>query len=422
MPRDLAPPLDLTPADLVPLPPDLVLPAQCLGDLLAPPTCNDEVRNQDETDVDCGGGVCPKCADGEMCLAGGDCTGGLCQGGRCVGCADGVKDQDETDIDCGGLICRTCAFGKRCLRTADCLSGACVNGVCAALASCSDGKLDGSETDTDCGGGACAPCATFQHCATRADCATDPCSGGMCVSCHDKKCDGDETDVDCGGSCPPCYGDHLCKIDRDCVSQWCRLGRCAPLTTCHDGMKDLGETDVDCGGPACRRCGLCNGCNQNDDCLSGNCVGHVCGSPPGGCGLGMFWSPGPCLLKCTGAFWGVGSCQCDARSCDGCCGSPGLGSGDTACFGDSDYACGHGGIDCAGCIPGVLNFCISGRCEYDCGAHFRCPDDMGGTCCAPNNDCNPFDDANCAAHPITGADCAPCPLGQHCAFAGSGCQ
>ncbi len=48
-------------------------------------------------------------------------------------CSDGEKNQDETDVDCGGSICRACATGKACATNADCSQGACLNGKCAAL-------------------------------------------------------------------------------------------------------------------------------------------------------------------------------------------------------------------------------------------------------------------------------------------------
>ena len=51
---DLAPP-DMQPMDL--LIPDLIPPD------MPPPTCTDKKKNGQETDVDCGGGTCPKCAD-----------------------------------------------------------------------------------------------------------------------------------------------------------------------------------------------------------------------------------------------------------------------------------------------------------------------------------------------------------------------
>lgn len=48
-------------------------------DIVIPETCQDNKKNQNETDVDCGG----------VCAA-------------CITCADGIKNQGETDIDCGG--------------------------------------------------------------------------------------------------------------------------------------------------------------------------------------------------------------------------------------------------------------------------------------------------------------------------------
>jgi len=45
-------------------------------------------------------------------------------------CSDGIKNQDETDIDCGGSICSKCSNGKACLIYLDCQSGLCSNGIC----------------------------------------------------------------------------------------------------------------------------------------------------------------------------------------------------------------------------------------------------------------------------------------------------
>ena len=46
-------------------------------------------------------------------------------------CTDGKKNQDETDVDCGGTKCGVCAEGKKCGKDDDCLSKACINGKCA---------------------------------------------------------------------------------------------------------------------------------------------------------------------------------------------------------------------------------------------------------------------------------------------------
>ncbi len=41
-------------------------------------------------------------------------------------CTDGYKNQDESDVDCGGSTCSVrCAVGKACGRSADCTSAFC---------------------------------------------------------------------------------------------------------------------------------------------------------------------------------------------------------------------------------------------------------------------------------------------------------
>ena len=71
--------------------------------------CSDEIQNQDETGVDCGGSckACPTCKDGiqNQDETGTDC-GGSCA--PCATCKDEIQNQDETGIDCGGS-CGACA-------------------------------------------------------------------------------------------------------------------------------------------------------------------------------------------------------------------------------------------------------------------------------------------------------------------------
>ena len=47
-------------------------------------------------------------------------------------CSDGIKNQDETDVDCGGLTCPACAELLRCVKNTDCAKGTCVAGICNA--------------------------------------------------------------------------------------------------------------------------------------------------------------------------------------------------------------------------------------------------------------------------------------------------
>jgi hypothetical protein len=46
-------------------------------------TCADLVQNFSETDVDCGGGFCPSCANGLHCVQNSDCASGACTAGTC---------------------------------------------------------------------------------------------------------------------------------------------------------------------------------------------------------------------------------------------------------------------------------------------------------------------------------------------------
>src|SRR3954470_11956228 len=83
-------------------------------------------------------------------------------------CTDAIKNGLETDVDCGGPSCPRCAGGHECLSSPDCASSVCINGHCAAV-SCSDYVKNGDETDVDCGGSKCPACVTPCTCAAQSD-------------------------------------------------------------------------------------------------------------------------------------------------------------------------------------------------------------------------------------------------------------
>ena len=135
----------------------------CIEGICKKPSCSDGLKNQDETDVDCGGS-CGPCADGKKCSVNSDCANKLCQNNVCkkevkceiaLTCTDGLKNQDETDIDCGGQ-CKACKDGKACKTDGDCASIYCLNNTCKT-ASCTDGIKNQDEKGVDCGG-PCKPC------------------------------------------------------------------------------------------------------------------------------------------------------------------------------------------------------------------------------------------------------------------------
>jgi hypothetical protein len=107
-------------------------------------SCENGILDAGETDVDCGLSCPLRCATGQRCALGADCSSGYCggpSGDRCVPthCADAVLDADETGIDCGGS-CLPCAEGLPCFQDTDCAPGlACGLGECrTAGRSCLD--------------------------------------------------------------------------------------------------------------------------------------------------------------------------------------------------------------------------------------------------------------------------------------------
>lgn len=78
-----------------------------------------------------------------------DCNG-TADDGPCLACSNGVIDGDETDLDCGGPLCPSCPDGSDCLVHSDCSSGYCDAGTCSA---CTDGDGDGLCVVLDCDDG-----------------------------------------------------------------------------------------------------------------------------------------------------------------------------------------------------------------------------------------------------------------------------
>ena len=116
--------------------------------VVIPPSCTDGIKNENESDIDCGG-ECSTCADGKACVSAANCQSGVCSGSRCqaASCTDGVKNGAEVAVDCGGG-CGLCDTGKSCTDAAQCKSGVCQSGSCQA-ASCTDNVKNGNELDVD---------------------------------------------------------------------------------------------------------------------------------------------------------------------------------------------------------------------------------------------------------------------------------
>jgi Sulfatase-modifying factor enzyme 1 len=238
-------------------------------------SCDNGTVDGEESDVDCGGTACPRCAINSICRQDTDCIGAYCKQGRCAqgSCVDMVKNLKETDVDCGGGDCPACGVGATCISNSDCVQQACTGGKCQSI-SCDDGILGTGETDVDCGGTECAPCAPGKACLLARDCSSGVCGNNLiCASpsCSDGVQNGTETAKDCGGSCAPCADGMGCMGGSDCASGVCAMHTClAP--TCSDKVKNEAESDIDCGGP-CPKCPADSSCGKDADCASGNCTG-----------------------------------------------------------------------------------------------------------------------------------------------------
>ncbi|MEM6290118.1 MAG: hypothetical protein AAGA54_02600 [Myxococcota bacterium] len=342
----------------------------CADDVCVTPTCRDGVQNGNETDVDCGGGDCSPCDDGNGCGEGSDCASMVCVMDVCQppSCDDGVQNGDETDQDCGGACGDTCDPGEGCADAFDCVELVCdpATDTCAAP-TCDDGAPNGNETDVDCGGPDCPACPAPGNCEMPSDCLSGVCDGGQCVppSCNDDVLNGTETDVDCGGdACAPCDGGQICVNPDDCASTVCDMGTCT-TSSCDDGVQNQGETGLDCGGPNCDPCDDGEGCEEASDCVSMSCdpLAEVCEAP----------------------------------TC-----ADGVQNGD-----ETGLDC--GGPDCAGCPDG-------GGCTGDADCLSMVCDEDAGTCTAPTCDDGVINgdesDLDCG-----GPDCDPCDDGDDCVLA-----
>ena len=223
-------------------------------------------------------GNCVDCLDATDCASGKVCSAlNTCVAPAMASCADGQKNQDETDVDCGGS-CGPCALTKDCNVNADCAST-----FCDALAPhrcladhCTDHHTDSDETDVDCGG-SCPACQAFSSCSSNQDCQSGDCTSGNSAHCLPKTCsdgqlDSNETDLDCGGGvCDGCALGKKCGEPFDCQSGGCdALSFTCIADPCLDHRQDVSETDVDCGGAdTCARCALGKKCKITSDCVAG---------------------------------------------------------------------------------------------------------------------------------------------------------
>lgn len=106
--------------------------------------CPNNVRDGNESDVDCGQNTCQLCQLGYVCRSSFDCASNNCNTiGRCVTnnptpsttCPDGYKNGNESDVDCGSGTCQLCGLNQICRSNSDCSNNRCIENHCTAQGS-----------------------------------------------------------------------------------------------------------------------------------------------------------------------------------------------------------------------------------------------------------------------------------------------
>lgn len=322
-----------------------------------------------------------------------DGEGGMGGEGTGPTCQDGVKNNGETDMDCGGVSCgSTCEPGAACVKDSDCRSLHCSGRVCQAPA-CDDRILNGDETGTDCGG-SCGKCPIGERCVVAADCEAPPdgdpaavtCKDGACTlncpddtgDCNARAADGCEVDLltstnhcgDCALDCDPAHaagtcigGECLIKTDepnQGCDTNYancnllpedgcevnlltdpehcgacddaacstaggvpsCSAGECD--ITCDEGFGDCDDNARDNGcetntAKNVRHCGKCESvCEVSDMDYTAYCAEGVCGETLCEAGKGDCDGDG----ACSDSLLTVGNCGGCGQACTVAHGSP----------------------------------------------------------------------------------------------------
>jgi hypothetical protein len=393
--------------------------------------CGDGAKDGAETDKDCGGAVCGKCAQGSACTVAGDCANGNCVDGYCCdsACSGSCQACSKALTGSANGTCANIPAGN----ASDPTKAACPNAgdVCGigGQCRCADGSKDGAETSVDCGGAVCGKCGGGKACGAVTDCASTFCVDGVCC------------DKACSGSCQACTKALTGGTDGTCANipagnpSDATKAACASagdvcgasgLCRCNDGVQDGSETYVDCGGAVCSKCGGGKKCSAPADCSTGFCVDGVCcdkactgscqactkaltGGTDGTCGnipSGNASDPTKAACPSAGDVCGAsGLCRCNDVTLDGSETSVDCGGGVCGKCGQGK-ACG-GAADCAS------GFCVDGVC---------CNEACAGSCQACTNALTGGTDGTCGNIPLGNASDptkAACPsAGDVCGMGG----
>ena len=421
-------------------------------------SCIDELKNQDESDVDCGGETsgCPRCGIGEACGGAEDCTTNFCDssaGDGGAGGAGGAGGGAGGDGGAGGAggagggaggdggagtgggtpagpgLCAACTAHAECdteVEFCDTTSGVCTpkgdpGDVCSSSNNCLSGfcalddavDAEGVCCDEDCSEN-CEVCEAANGATADGECTTLSDGDAPPTACDAYLCAGapecPDTCVE-GADCimgVTCTDNKCCDVACDGICEQCDTGTCAPVAA---GDSDTGtcDSDADCsggtatcacdGGTGAGSCELGAGetCSANDECGSGFCTDGVC-CDADACGECESCNVAGNLGACTNIALGDTDDTGDGQSCGT---DAGQCSGDDA----ADCACDGGGNcetiqgqECAMDGECISMQCADGVCcDVDCmGECEACDTGAVGECAGFANFTDP--ESECAAN------------------------
>lgn len=107
---------------------NLPQPTKCIVNTCTAHQCGTGFAGEGKPCNDHGGVMCNGMGKCVQCNADVDCPGNACNDDKVcvpVTCADHTLDLGETDVDCGGDLCPPCADYKLCHQNSDCISKLC---------------------------------------------------------------------------------------------------------------------------------------------------------------------------------------------------------------------------------------------------------------------------------------------------------
>lgn len=311
---------------------------QCVNNSCVMPSCNDGLKNGNESDVDCGGS-CGVCAQKDTCNSSTDCSTGLCLQGQCRTCSEDNDCATDTFCTFGHCVADR-VQGDTCTADSQCASGSCADGTCCESA-CNGTCQACSSAKTGVTDGICAPVLTNTD--PDAECTDE---GASSCGVNGTGCNGNAVNPGCN-----LYPYGTTVLNTNCASPY----HSELKAYCDGNGQVLGGEVVHCGTNTCNKnTGLCNtGCTQDAECEPGNFCKNAACVPP-------MQKGGSCSAdnECAG-----GSCV-DGVCCDSTC--------DQGCFSCSAKLTGGNDGECLPTSAGLdpQNECGAATCtgSGQCGA------------------------------------------------------